>query len=43
MKKKEDKIEEIIKFRRKYYNDYAANYDKEWWDDEDAFDEFEAF
>ncbi len=43
MKKKEDQIKEIKKYRRKYYDDYAVNYDKEWWNDEDAFDEFKGF
>ena len=27
----------------KYYDVYAANYDKEWWNDEDALDEFKGF
>lgn len=43
MKKIADQIEEIKNYRRKYYDNYAANYDEEWWNDEDAFDEFKGF
>ena len=43
MKKKGKGIEEIKKFRKRFYNDHANDYDNIWWDDENALEEFEGF
>lgn len=43
MKEIEMKIEEIKKFRRHYNDTHATNYDKEWWGNEDALDEYKSF
>ncbi|KKM62070.1 hypothetical protein LCGC14_1525380 [marine sediment metagenome] len=31
------------KFRKRFYNDHANDYDNIWWDDENALEEFESF
>ena len=36
-------IDEIKKFRKKYNEDHANEYDNEWWNDENALEEFEGF
>ncbi len=43
MERKEKKIAEIKKFRKKYNEVHANNYDNEWWDDKNAIEEFEGF
>jgi len=40
---KEKGIKAIKKFRRKYYDTHALNYNKEWWNSEEALDEFDGF
>ena len=36
-------IDEIKKFRKKYNEDHANEYDNEWWNDENALEEFKGF
>jgi len=43
MERKEKEIEEIKKFRKKYNEDHANDYDNEWGNDENALKEFEGF
>jgi len=43
MKGKEKEIEEIKKFRKKYNEIHANDYDNEWWNDKNALKEFEGF
>jgi len=43
MERKDKKIEEIKEFRKKFYDDHANDYDNEWWNDKNAFEEFEGF
>ncbi len=43
MERKEKEIEEIKKFRKKYNEIHANNYESEWWNDENALKEFEGF
>ena len=43
MEKKEKEIEEIKRYRKKYNEVHANDYDNEWWNDENAIEEFEGF
>ncbi|MBA7513723.1 2-methoxy-6-polyprenyl-1,4-benzoquinol methylase, mitochondrial [subsurface metagenome] len=43
MERKDKEIEEIKKFRKKFYDDHANDYDNEWWNDENALEEFKGF
>ena len=43
MGKIKKEIDEIKKFRKKYNEDHANEYDVEWWNDENALEEFEGF
>lgn len=43
MIKKSKKIEEIKRFRKKFYEEHANDYDNKLWDDENALEEFEGF
>ena len=43
MNKENKNIEEIKRFRKKFYDDHAKDYDSIWWDDENALKEFEGF
>ncbi len=43
MKRKDKEIKEIKKFRKKFYDDHANDYDNGWWNGENALEEFEGF
>ncbi len=43
MGRNKKEISEIKKFRKKYNEDHADKYDNEWWNDENALEEFEGF
>ena len=43
MKEKEKVIEEIKKFRKNYNDTHANSYDKEWWSNKDALNEYKSF
>lgn len=43
MNKENKNVEEIKRFRKKFYDDHAKDYDSIWWDDENALKEFEGF
>ena len=43
MEKKEKEIKKIKNFRKEYNETHADEYDNEWWNDEDALEEFEGF
>lgn len=38
MKKEDKEIEGIKKFRKKFYNEHANDYDNKWWDEENALE-----
>ena len=43
MGRNKKEIDEIKKFRKQYNEDHADEYDNEWWNDENALEEFEGF
>ena len=43
MERKDKGIEEIKRFRKKFYDDHAKDYDNIWWNDENALEEIEGF
>ena len=43
MERKDKENEEIKKFRKQYNEIHANDYDNEWWNDDNALEEFEGF
>jgi ubiquinone/menaquinone biosynthesis C-methylase UbiE len=37
------KVEEIKRFRRKWYDDHASTYDRVWWESEEPGEEMDGF